>query len=183
MTLNNLPIQLTSFIGRERELAEVKHLISTSRLVTLTGAGGCGKTLLALRIATDLSSHFEDGVWWIELAVLHDPELSAQAVLQSLGLPESPTRTPLDLLTDYFQAKHSLLILDNCEHIIDACANFVSHLLPTCPQISAVGYVGIDVHRAARIAERLVVSRCTVEAHLRSIYEKLGVKSRDAAIL
>src|SRR6266487_7179837 len=107
MTLSNLPVQLTSFIGRERELAEVERLMSTSRLVTLTGAGGCGKTRLALRVTTDLSSHFEDGVWWIELAVLHDSTLIPQAVLQTLGLPESPNRAAIDLLTDYFQPKHS----------------------------------------------------------------------------
>src|SRR6266496_4754663 len=136
MTPNKLPVQLTSFIGRERELSEVRHLVSTSRLVTLTGAGGCGKTRLALRVATDLSSHVEDGVWWIELAVLHDSTLIPQAVLQTLGLPESPNRAAVDLLTDYFQSKHALLILDNCEHIIDACARFVSHLLQTCPELS-----------------------------------------------
>jgi predicted ATPase/DNA-binding CsgD family transcriptional regulator len=138
MTFTNLPVQLTSFIGRERELADVKRLVSTSRLVTLTGAGGCGKTRLALRVAGETSDRFEDGVWWIELVVLNDPTLLPQAVLQTLGLPESPSRTPLDPLTDYFQAKHSLLILDNCEHIIDACARFVSHLLQSCPQLSLI---------------------------------------------
>lgn len=138
MTFTNLPVPLTSFIGRERELAEVDHLISTTRLVTLTGTGGCGKTRLALHAATDLSGHFEDGVWWVELAVLNDPTLLPQAVSQTLGLPESPGRSPLTLLTDYFQAKHSLLILDNCEHIIDACASFVSYLLQTCPQLRLI---------------------------------------------
>jgi predicted ATPase len=138
MTYTNLPVELTSFIGRERELAEVKYLISTSRLVTLTGAGGCGKTRLALRVAAETADRFGDGVWWIELAVLNDPTLLPQAVLQSLGVPESPSRIPLDLLTEYFQAKHSLLVLDNCEHIIDACAKFVSHLLQSCPQLSLI---------------------------------------------
>jgi predicted ATPase/DNA-binding CsgD family transcriptional regulator len=138
MTVSNLPVQLTSFIGRERELAEVKHLVSTSRLVTLTGAGGCGKTRLALRVAADISDRFENGLCWIELAVLNDPTLLPQTVLQTLGVPEPPRRSPLELLTDYFQGKHSLLLLDNCEHIIDACARFVLHLLQSCPQLSLI---------------------------------------------
>src|SRR6266487_1641872 len=138
MTLSNLPVQLTSFIGRERELAEVEHLMSTSRLVTLTGAGGCGKTRLALRLAENLLDRFKDRVLWIELAALNDPTLLPQVVLQTLGLPESPNRTPIDLLPDFFQPKHSLLILDNCEHLIDACARLVSHLLQTCPQLSMI---------------------------------------------
>ena len=138
MTFTNLPVQLTSFIGRERELAEVERLISTSRLVTLTGAGGCGKTRLALRVATDSLNHFEDGVWWVELAVFSDQTLLPLAVLQTLRIPDSTSRAPLHLLSDHFQSKHSLLILDNCEHIIDACARFVSHLLQTCPQLSLI---------------------------------------------
>jgi predicted ATPase/DNA-binding CsgD family transcriptional regulator len=136
MTQTNLPVQLTSFIGRKRELAEVERLISISRLVTLTGAGGCGKTRLALHVAENVSDRFQDGVWWIELAVLNDPSLLVQTVLQTLRLPESTARTPLELLTDYFQPKQSLLILDNCEHLIDACANFVSRLLQACPQLT-----------------------------------------------
>src|SRR5215216_2588175 len=103
MTFTNLPVELTSFIGRERELAEVKHLVFTSRLVTLTGAGGCGKTPLAMRVARETSHRFDDGVWWIELAVLNDPTFLPQAVLQTLRLSEAPSRSALDLLTDYFQ--------------------------------------------------------------------------------
>jgi predicted ATPase/DNA-binding CsgD family transcriptional regulator len=138
MTLTNLPVKLTSFIGRERELIEIERLLSTSRLVTLTGAGGCGKTRLALRVGRDLTSHFEEGVWWIELAVLDDPTVIPQAMLQTLGFPESPHRTPINLITDYFQSKRCLLILDDCEHMIDACARFVSHLLQTCPQLHII---------------------------------------------
>jgi predicted ATPase/DNA-binding CsgD family transcriptional regulator len=137
-TPNNLPHFLSSFIGRTREIAELKHLLHSARLLTLTGAGGCGKTRLALRVVTDLVDRFEDGVWWIELAVLNDPDLIPQTVLQTLGPPELPNRAPIDLLTEYFQSKHSLLILDNCEYIIDACARFVSHLLQTCPQLTII---------------------------------------------
>ena len=135
---NNLPLSLSSFIGRTQEIAELEHLLSSTRLLTLTGAGGCGKTRLALRVATNTLSRFKDGVWWIELAVLNDPILLPQTVLQNLGLPESLSRAPIDLLTDYFQPKLSLLILDNCEHIIDACARFVAHLLQTCPQLTII---------------------------------------------
>jgi predicted ATPase/DNA-binding CsgD family transcriptional regulator len=135
---NNLPPSLSSFIGRAREIAELEHLVNSTRLLTLTGAGGCGKTRLALHMATEWLNRFEDGVWSVELAVLPDPSLLPQAVLQTLGFPEPPSRAPIDLLTDYFQPKHSLLILDNCEHIIDACAKFVSHLLKACPQLTIV---------------------------------------------
>jgi predicted ATPase/DNA-binding CsgD family transcriptional regulator len=161
MTVSNLPVQLTSFIGRERELAEVKRLVFTSRLVTFTGAGGCGKTRLALRVAADISDRFEDGVCWIELVVLNDPTLLPQVVLQALGLPESPSRSPLDLLTDYFQAKHSLLILDNCEHIIEACARFVSQLLQSCPQLSLIVTSREALNIDGELAWQLFVARAS----------------------
>jgi len=135
---NNLPVPLSSFIGRAQETAELGLLLNATRVLTLTGAGGCGKTRLALRLASDSLGRFEDGAWWIELAALDDPTLLPQAVLQALGLPKLPGRAPIALLTDYFQSKHSLLILDNCEHVIDACARLVSHLLQTCPQLSMI---------------------------------------------
>jgi predicted ATPase/DNA-binding CsgD family transcriptional regulator len=132
---NNLPIQLSSFIGRERAIAELKHLLPTTRLLTLTGAGGSGKTRLALQVATNLLLEFEHGVWWVELAALTDPVLVPQQVISSLGLSEQPGRSLLDTLSDALQTKKLLLVLDNCEHLITACAHVVETLLRSCPSL------------------------------------------------
>lgn len=142
---NNLPLQLTSFIGRERELNEIKNLIAgigakhasplQIRLVTLTGAGGCGKTRLSLQIGADLIEEFSDGVWLIELASLSDPTLVLQAVASSLGIREQSGRSLTDTLLDYLQSKQLLLILDNCEHVISACAQLADALLRRCPKL------------------------------------------------
>jgi non-specific serine/threonine protein kinase len=134
-SLNNLPIQLSSFIGRERAIADLKHLLPTTRLLTLTGAGGSGKTRLALQVATDLLPAFEHGVWWVELASLTDPVLVPQQVASSLGLSEQPGRLLLDTLSDFLESKKLLLVLDNCEHLITACAHVVGTLLRSCPEL------------------------------------------------
>jgi len=130
---NNLPTQLSSFIGRERAIAELKSLLSTTRLLTLTGAGGSGKTRLALQVATTLLAEFEYGVWWVELASLTDPVLVPQQVASSLGLSEQPGRSLMDTLTGALQPRKPLLVLDNCEHLIAACAHLVETLLRSCP--------------------------------------------------
>ena len=130
---NNLPTQLSSFIGRERAMAELKSLLSTTRLLTLTGAGGSGKTRLALQVATTLLAEFEYGVWWVELASLTDPVLVPQQVASSLGLSEQPGRSLMDTLTGALQPRKPLLVLDNCEHLIAACAHLVETLLRSCP--------------------------------------------------
>jgi predicted ATPase/DNA-binding CsgD family transcriptional regulator len=132
---NNLPVQLSSFVGREKELAEVKQLLENNRLLTLTGSGGCGKTRLALAVAAELVEGFEDGVWMVELAPLADPSLVPQAVASTVGVREQPGRSLTEALSDYLEAKKVLLVLDNCEHLVEACADLAEALLQSCPEL------------------------------------------------
>lgn len=132
---HNLPIQLTSLIGREREMVEVRRLLTAARLVTLTGAGGCGKTRLAVHVAANIVEEFEDGVWLVELAALSDPMLVPQTIASTLRIPERPGQASVDLLTDYLRSKSALLILDNCEHVIETCAQVTQTLLQACPGV------------------------------------------------
>jgi predicted ATPase/class 3 adenylate cyclase len=132
---NNLPRQVTSLIGRERERADVAHLLQSSRLVTLTGVGGCGKTRLALRVAGDLLESCLDGVWFVELAPLTDAVLVLQTVAQILSVQEAAGRSLLQSLIERLQAKEMLLVLDNCEHLLAAVATFADALLRALPQL------------------------------------------------
>ena len=131
----NLPAQLTSFVGREKEIVAIKKLIAANRLVTLTGPGGTGKTRLSLRVAADLLDIFSNGVWFVELAPLADPALVTQTVMTALGLREEAGHPPLDILTDYLRNKTALLILDNCEHLVEASAQLAETLLQACPNL------------------------------------------------
>jgi predicted ATPase/DNA-binding SARP family transcriptional activator len=131
---NNLPLPLTSFVGRIPELAEVKRLCSRCRLVTLTGAGGIGKTRLAVRVASELTSSFRDGAWLVELAPLNDPGLVPQTVAEVLGVREQPGVPLVDSLTRYLESRQLLFVLDNCEHLIGASAQLVDGLLRNCPE-------------------------------------------------
>ena len=132
---NNLPLQLSSFIGRERDLAEVNRLVATSRLVTLTGAGGCGQTRLAIQSAQAGSPTCVDGVWWVDLAPLHEPVLVLQLVAQTLGLHQSPDQPLIESLLNFVQPKRMLLILDNCEHLLATCAQLAQQLLSKAPAL------------------------------------------------
>ncbi|MFD1814956.1 ATP-binding protein [Rhodococcus gannanensis] len=134
-TSGNLPQELTSFVGRRRELTEARHALSTSRLVTLTGIGGVGKTRLALRVAEDSRRAFAGGVWFVELGELHDQELVAETVAAALGLREQPGLPPLTLLADHLAPRSALVVLDNCEHLIDAAARLAESLLRVCPDL------------------------------------------------
>lgn len=125
---NNLPTQLTRFIGRAREVGEVKQLFSNERLVTLTGPGGSGKTRLALQVATEMLEQFQGGVFFVPLAPITDPGLVASTIAQALGIPETAGRSILDQLKDYLQGKTLLLLLDNFEQVISA-APLVAELL------------------------------------------------------
>jgi predicted ATPase/class 3 adenylate cyclase len=132
---NNLPPQLTSFIGRETEMAEVKRLLAGTRLLTLTGAGGSGKTRLALQVAADLLDDYTDGVWFVELATLTEPSLVPQRVASVLGVREQQGRPLLDTLADALRPKKLLILLDSCEHLLQGCVDLVSRLLLSCPGV------------------------------------------------
>ncbi len=133
---HNLPLQLTSFIGRGREVADVVRLLGQARLVTLTGAGGSGKTRLALRVAEVVVGDFPDGVWWVDLARLANADALPQAVAAGLGLRPEGERPLLDQVSDYLQRRRLLLLLDNCEHLIAACAGLADAFLRAAPRLT-----------------------------------------------
>lgn len=125
-----------SFIGREREIKEIQELLSASRLVTLTGEGGCGKSRLSLEVAEAQLGVYSDGVWWVELAPLADSDIVPHTVAYALGLRDLSGRPELQVLTDYLRSRNAMLILDNCEHLIRACASLSEVLLRACPRLS-----------------------------------------------
>ena len=126
---SNLPVQLTSFVGRDAELAQVRELLAENRLLTLTGAGGAGKTRLAVQIATAMAGEFGDGVWYVDLAPVTDPELVPLTVARVFGLPDQPGRSTTHTLTRFVADRQMLVVLDNCEHLLDASAALVDALL------------------------------------------------------
>jgi predicted ATPase/DNA-binding CsgD family transcriptional regulator len=131
----NLPAEVTTFIGRRRELSQVRGALARYRLVTLRGVGGVGKTRLALHLAADLRRSFADGVWLVELSALRNAELLARTVAASLGLPDQAAGDPVDLLSDHLAERHLLLTLDTCEHLVDACAKLAEALLRAAPRL------------------------------------------------
>ena len=129
---NNLTLQLTSFIGRERELTQITQRLAQYRLVPLTGTGGCGKTRLALQVAAEVLDGFPDCVWLVELAPLADPALVANVVASALGFREQPGQTIVETLMQTLHAKRLLLFPDNCEHLLEASARLAEALLQRC---------------------------------------------------
>src|SRR6266571_5524051 len=131
----NLPAEVTSFVGRRHEIAQIKKLLRRRRLVTVTGVPGVGKTRLALRVAAELRETFADGVWLVELAALTEDRLLPQTVADVLGIQDQSARPELETLSDYLQDKQLLLVLDNCEHLSDACAVLAEALLRAAPRL------------------------------------------------
>ncbi|MEO6082301.1 MAG: NB-ARC domain-containing protein [Umezawaea sp.] len=129
----DLPAEATSFVDRRTEVNEAKRLLAAGRLLTLTGMGGVGKTRLALRVAEGVRRAFVDGVWLVELAALLDGTLLEQTVADTVGLRDQSARSPLEAVVGYLRDKRLLLVLDNCEHLIDRCAALVAALLPAAP--------------------------------------------------
>ncbi|WP_103564974.1 ATP-binding protein [Actinomadura rubteroloni] len=131
----NLPAEMTRFIGRQRELGEARQVLARSRLVTLTGVGGVGKTRLAVRVAADLRRSFPDGAWLVELSALREPALLARTVADALRLPGQASGDQTDRLADHLSDKHLLLVLDTCEHLVDGCATLTEVLLRAAPRL------------------------------------------------
>jgi predicted ATPase/class 3 adenylate cyclase len=167
---NNLPIQLSSFVGREKEVDEIKALLNSSHLVTLTGSGGTGKTRLSLEVGAEELPTFANGIWVIELAPLSDESQIIPALAQAFGLQELPFNPLANLVTDYLRDKKLLLILDNCEHLIAACARLADDLLHQCAGLKilassreALGIAGEVAYRTPSLADsestRLFVER------------------------
>ncbi len=156
---HNLPLSLSSFIGRERELAIIRERLEEARLLTLIGPGGTGKTRLSLHTGGEVLSSFKDGVWLVELAPLSDPALIMQTVAAVFGLREGPDRPLVDLVVDYLRGKQLLLILDNCEHLIEASARLADQLLRNCPDFKilassreALGINGETIYRVPSLS-------------------------------
>jgi predicted ATPase len=153
--LANLPAQVSSFIGREAELAAVRRLVAGSRLVTLTGAGGAGKTRLGLQVAAGLLDGTGDGVWFADLATLQEPDLVAVTVADVLGVRLEPGRPVLDTVVEAVAGRSLLVLLDNCEHLIGACAKLADGLLRGCPNLALLATsrepLGIDGEYVYRV--------------------------------
>lgn len=156
---NNIPIQVTSFIGRERELEEAKQKLEAARLLTLIGPGGTGKTRLSIQLAADLLPSFKDGVWFIELAPITEPSLVLQAVAKVFDVREQPGMPISELVFNYLRDKHLLLMLDNCEHLVEACARLADQFLHASSNLKilassreALGINGETVYRVPSLS-------------------------------
>ncbi len=156
---NNLPSVVSAFVGRDSELAEVRELIEAARLVTLTGAGGSGKTRLSLQVAAEMIDGTGDGVWLVELAAVTDGDAVASAISRALGIAAQPSRPALEALVEALVPQDILIVLDNCEHLIDACAKTADAILRRCPRVHLIatsreplGIAGETIYRVPSLS-------------------------------
>ena len=133
--MSNVPVQLTKFIGRRREIGEVRALLETTRLLTITGAGGAGKTRLALTVAESFVGSYDDGVWFVALEALVDRTLVPRQLAAVLGISEEAGRPMIETVVSYLSARHVLLVLDNCEHLAPDTGSVAERLLQVCPSL------------------------------------------------
>lgn len=193
-TPGSLPVELTSFVGRGRELTEVKRLLSTAHVITLTGPGGIGKTRLALRAARRLERHFPDGVWLVELAELEDPDLLPYAVARSLQVQERPNDAIDQALLAHVQDRRLLLVLDNCEHLIDSCRRLAVSVVSECERVRILctsrERLGVDGEAVVVLsaldvpvdADRLSVDRLADVEALRLLTDRASAVAPDFAL-
>jgi predicted ATPase/class 3 adenylate cyclase len=174
---NNLPLQLTSFVGREREMKEANQLFSSTRLLTFIGPGGTGKTRLSLQVAAEQLAQFKDGVWLVELAALTDPALLWQSIASVFNLRMQMGMPLQEIVLDFLRAKSLLLILDNCEHLIEACAHLVDQILRSSPQIKFIASsreaLGISGESIYRVPSLSVPTRAEVKPEALQGYESV----------
>jgi predicted ATPase/class 3 adenylate cyclase len=152
---NNLPEQFTSFVGREHEVAKIKDALRASRALTLTGAGGCGKTRLSLEVAAEMLEWNPDGVWFVQLASLADSDLVPQTAATVLGLRERPGTSFTQVLADHVADKHLMLILDNAEHVLAACARLAGEMLRSCPHLTLLATSREPLRIAGEVSYRV----------------------------
>jgi predicted ATPase/class 3 adenylate cyclase/DNA-binding CsgD family transcriptional regulator len=146
-----LPLQPTSFVGRRAEILDVREALAENQLVTLTGAGGVGKTRLAVQIATEVADEYAEGVWYVDLASITHPDVVPVAVMRALGLTDQQGRSTMDALAGFIGDRRMLLVLDNCEHLLDACARLVGAVLSSCPQVSVLATSREPIRAAGEI--------------------------------
>lgn len=158
---HNLPAQLTSFVGRHTQMADVRQIVVDNRLVTLTGAGGAGKTRLALEVTAQLADDFPHGVWYVDLAPIANPAVLPVTVARTVGLPDQPGRSTMDVLLRFVVDRRMLLLLDNCEHLLDACGQMIVELVNDCPELTILatsreplGLAGEVIWRAVLVGRR-----------------------------
>jgi predicted ATPase/class 3 adenylate cyclase/DNA-binding CsgD family transcriptional regulator len=152
---DHLPVQLTSFVGRGAEIDDVRQIVAANRLVTLTGAGGVGKTRLAIQVAGQIAADFGDGVWYVDLAPIADPDLAPVAMANALGLADQPGRSTTETVTRFVGDRRMLVLLDNCEHLLDACAALVTSLLSGCPGLTLLATSREPIGVAGEVTRRV----------------------------
>jgi predicted ATPase/class 3 adenylate cyclase/DNA-binding CsgD family transcriptional regulator len=159
-----LPIQLTSFVGRGAELSQLRGLLAENRLVTVTGAGGVGKTRVAIHVAAQVDREFSDGIWYVDLAPITDPDLVPVAAARAFGLPDQPGRSTMDTITRFIADRQMLVVLDNCEHLLDATAALVMELLAECPGLTLLATSREPIGVPGEVSWRLPSLSLTDEA-------------------
>jgi class 3 adenylate cyclase len=159
-----LPVQLTSFIGRQAEMGEIREALADHRLVTLTGAGGAGKTRLAVQVAAHIATEFADGVWYVDLAPITDPELVPVTVARALSLPDQPGQQTMDVVQRFIRDRQMLILLDNCEHLLDASADLITDVLRVCPALTLLTTSREPIGVAGEVSWRVPSLSLTDEA-------------------
>jgi len=159
-----LPVQLTSFVGRGAELSQLRDLLAENRLVTVTGAGGVGKTRVAIHVAAQVDREVSDGIWYVDLAPITDPDLVPVAAARAFGLPDQPGRSTMDMITRFVADRQMLVVLDNCEHLLDATSALIVELLAACPRLTLLATSREPIGVAGEVSWRVPSLSLTDEA-------------------